>query len=140
VFITNHVLAGALVGNALPPGPAVAAGFASHLAMDNLPHWGECGPLNLPTARKDGVLGLGAIALCAALAPPQRRVGVLAGILGSCLPDTDKIGEHFVGRSPWPATFDRFHKAIQREAPHRFPVEVGAGLTMLLLATWLLRR
>jgi hypothetical protein len=86
------------------------------------------------------VLGLGAIALCAVLSPPERRVNVLAGIFGSCLPDTDKLGEHFVGRSPWPAAFDRFHKAIQREAPDRFPIEVGAGLTMLLLATRLLRR
>lgn len=140
MFITNHVLAGALIGTALRPAPALAAGFVSHLAMDNLPHWGENGPLHLPTARKDGLLGLSAIALCTALTPSANRPAVLAGIVGACLPDTDKIGEHFVGRSPWPAAFDRFHKAIQREAPNRFPIEVGAALTMLALNLRLLPR
>lgn len=135
VFITNHVLAGALIGRALPPVPAVAAGFVSHLVMDNLPHYGEGGgPLHLPTARKDGVLGLAGIALCTALTPPAHRPAVLAGIFGACLPDTDKLGEYFVGRSPWPAAFDAFHKRIQREKTDRFPIEVGAALTMLLLA------
>jgi hypothetical protein len=138
VFITNHVLAGALIGHALPPVPAVLAGFGSHLAMDNLPHYGESGPLHLPTARKDGLLGLTGIAISAALARPDRRVAVLAGILGACLPDTDKLGEHFVGSSPWPVWFDRFHKWLQRESPDRLPIEVGAAAAMLL-ALWQLR-
>jgi hypothetical protein len=141
VFITNHVLAGALIGNVLPPVPAVAAGFASHLAMDNLPHYGEGGgPLHLPTARKDGLLGLAAIAFCTALTPANRRPAVLAGIFGACLPDTDKLGEHFAGSSPWPAGFDRFHKRIQRESPNRFPIEVLAATGLALLATRQLRR
>jgi hypothetical protein len=141
VFITNHVLAGALIGSRLPAPSAVAAGFLSHLAMDNLPHFGYGGgPLHLPTARRDGVLGLAGIALTAAVAPARRRPAVLAGILGACLPDTDKLGEHFVGRSPWPAAFDRFHKRIQREAPHRLPIEVGTGAALLLAALWQIRR
>jgi hypothetical protein len=141
VFITNHVLAGALIGDALPPLPAVVAGFVSHLAMDNLPHYGYGGgPLHLPTARKDGLLGLAGMATVTALARPERRLAVLAGVLGACLPDTDKLGEHFLGRSPWPTAFDRFHQRIQREAPTRFPIEVGAAATMTLLAVVLLRR
>lgn len=141
MFITNHVLAGALIGDALPPVPAVAAGFVSHLVMDNLPHYGEGnGPLHLPTARKDGLLGLAGIAFCVALTPPSRRVSMLAGVFGACLPDTDKLGEHFVGTSPWPVAFDLFHKRIQREATNRFPIEVGAALTMSALAVRLLTR
>ncbi|MDQ1649344.1 MAG: hypothetical protein QOG60_1401 [Frankiaceae bacterium] len=141
VFITNHVLAGALIGDALPPVPAVAVGFVSHLVMDNLPHYGGGGaPLHLPTARKDGLLGLLAIAGCTLAATPERRLPVLAGILGACLPDTDKLGEHFVGRSPWPPAFDRFHKRIQREQLNRFPIEVGAALTMSVLVVRLLPR
>jgi hypothetical protein len=141
MFITNHVLAGALIGSALPPVPAVAAGFVSHLVMDNLPHYGEGGgPLHLPTARKDGVLGLAGIAFCTALTPSGKRPAVLAGIFGACLPDTDKLGEHFVGRSPWPPAFDRFHKRIQREALNRFPIEVGAAVAMGLAAARLLPR
>ena len=135
VFITNHVLAGALIGNALPPVAAVAVGFASHLAMDNLPHYGRGdGQLHLPTARKDGLLGLTGIAVCATLARPERRIAVLAGIFGACLPDTDKLGEHFAGRSPWPARFDRFHKRIQREARNRMPIEVATATGLLLVA------
>ena len=112
MFITNHVLAGALIGDALPPVPAFAAGFVSHLLMDNLPHYGEGGgPLHLPTARKDGLLGLVAIAGCTLAAAPESRLPVLAGILGACLPDTDKLGEHFAGRSPWPPAFDRLSKS-----------------------------
>ena len=141
MFITNHVLAGALIGRALPPVPAVAAGFVSHLAMDNLPHYGAGGgPLHLPTARKDGVLGLAGIAFCTALTPAEKRPAVLAGIFGACLPDTDKLGEYFVGRSPWPPAFDRFHKRIQRESLNRLPIEVVAATSMVLAATRLLRR
>jgi hypothetical protein len=102
--------------------------------MDSLPHYGEGGPVHLPTARKDGLLGLAGIAFCTALTPASKRPAVLAGIFGACLPDTDKLGTHFVGRSPWPAAFDAFHKRIQREALNRFPIEVGSALTMSLLA------
>ncbi|HSP37134.1 MAG TPA: hypothetical protein VLR26_05225 [Frankiaceae bacterium] len=141
MFITNHVLAGALIGSLLPPVPAVAVGFASHLVMDNLPHYGEGGgPLHLPTARKDGLLGLAGIAFCTVLTPAARRPGMLAGIFGACLPDTDKLGDHFIGRSPWPAGFDRFHKWIQREAPNRLPIEVLTGTGLALLAIRQLRR
>lgn len=140
MFITNHVLAGALIGSALRPVPAVAAGFASHLVMDNLPHYGEGGgPLHLPTARKDGLLGLAGIAFCTALAPAPKRPAVLAGIFGACLPDTDKLGQHFIGRSPWPHAFDRFHQRIQREATNRLPIEVATALGLALVATRLLR-
>ncbi len=140
MFITNHVLAGAVIGTRLPPGKALIAGFASHLAMDNLPHWGVTGPLPLTVAKRDGVIGLANLAACAALASREQRVGVLAGMFGACLPDTDKIGEHFAGRSPWPARFDEFHERLQREAPHRVPHEVLAGLALAALAFTLMRR
>ncbi len=140
MFITNHVLAGAAIGTQLSPGKALIAGFASHLAMDNLPHWGKSGPFPLEVAKKDGYLGLANIAACVALAGTHQRLSVLAGITGACLPDTDKIGEHFAGRSPWPQGFDAFHKWLQREAPHRLPHEVLAGLGLATLAMTLIRR
>ena len=140
MFITNHVLAGAAIGTQLPPGKAAVAGFASHLAMDNLPHWGVVGYFPLTAAKRDGVLGLGLMAACTALAPRSTRLSVLAGIFGACLPDTDKIGEHFAGQSPWPERFDDFHKWLQRESPHRIPHEVLAGVGLAALAGTLLRR
>jgi hypothetical protein len=139
MFITNHVLAGAAIGSRLPLGKALVAGFASHLAMDNLPHWGVTGPLPLTIAKRDGVIGLVGIAVCTAAASPSRRLGVLAGIFGACLPDSDKLGEHFGSGSPWPAKFDEFHKWLQREAPHRIPHEALAGVGLLTLAVLLSR-
>ena len=81
------------------------------------------------------------MAACTALAgKEQAGCGVLAGMFGACLPDTDKIGEHFAGRSPWPARFDDFHKWLQREAPHRIPHEVLAGIGLATIAATLLSR
>ncbi len=134
------MLAGSVIGTRLPPGRAFVAGFASHLLMDNLPHWGVTGAFPLTAAKRDGVLGLGLLTLCGALAKPEQRLSVLSGMCGACLPDTDKIGEHFAGRSPWPARFDEFHKWLQREAPHRVPHEVLAGVGLATLAFTLLRR
>jgi hypothetical protein len=140
LFITNHVLAGAAIGTRLSPGKAFVAGFASHLAMDNLPHWGVRGPFPIKAAKRDGVLGLANIAVLAALASKEKRLPALAGITGACLPDTDKIGQHFVGKSPWPQKFDDFHKWLQRESPERIPHEVLAGIGLLSVAVTLLRR
>ena len=134
------MLAGAAIGTQLPPAKAFVAGFASHLAMDNLPHWGVPGPLPIKEAKRDGWLGLANLAACAALAKPEQRVSVLAAMTGACLPDTDKIGEYFFGWSPWPARFDRFHQWLQREAPHRLPHEVLAGVGLATIAALLLRR
>lgn len=42
--ITNHILAGALIGLALPdPVVAIVVAFVSHFAMDALPHFGYAG-------------------------------------------------------------------------------------------------
>jgi hypothetical protein len=110
--------------------------------MDALPHWGtgpNTEPEWLPVARKDGVAGLAAMALLTAAAPAGRRLSVLAGMTGACLPDTDKVGRYFVGRSPWPAHFDRFHEAIQNEARHRLPREVATAAVLTAVGTLLLR-
>src|ERR1700675_3735019 len=50
MFITNHVLAGTLAGTALRRRPVLAfcVGFATHIAMDMTPHWGN------PTLERDG--------------------------------------------------------------------------------------
>ncbi|MBX6391389.1 MAG: hypothetical protein IRZ08_20775 [Frankia sp.] len=143
MIISSHVGAGALVGMATRrPGVALAAGFLSHLAMDALPHWGlgpNTEPLWLPIAKKDGVAGLAAMALLTASAPAGARVAVLAGMTGACLPDTDKIGRFFVGRSPWPARFDRFHEAIQNESKDCLGREVAVAAALTVLSAAALR-
>jgi hypothetical protein len=132
MLVTNHVLSGALIG-AVTRRPAVAftAGIASHFALDATPHWGDWGEdksVFLRVAIRDGLTGLAVMGVAAALAPKQARVAVIAGMTGAALPDLDKPAILFFGRSPFPRAIDKFHAEIQREARHRFPLEVKAGL------------
>jgi hypothetical protein len=135
VLVTNHVLSGVLIGAVIKrPLPAFAVGVASHFVLDSLPHWGERGidkQRFLRIARTDGLTGLAAMAAFATIAPPERRVAVLASMAGAALPDLDKPARLWFGRSPWPAAVNRFHGRIQNEAPDRFPRELT---TMGLLA------
>src|SRR2546423_7828887 len=108
MLVTNHVAAGAAIGALLHRRPALAfaAGVASHLAMDCLPHWGlPRGPEShdrfLEAAKKDGLPGLAAIA---ALSGPATglRAGVPRGIPGATLLDADKPARHSFDRTPVP--------------------------------------
>jgi hypothetical protein len=134
VLITSHVLSGALIGAAVRrPLPAFALGVVSHFALDALPHWGEWGSQRrfLRVAVPDGLAGLAAIGIVAAATPPEHRTAVVAGMTGAALPDLDKPAVLWFGRSPFPGAVDRFHSAIQDEAPDRFRLEmtVMAALT-----------
>jgi hypothetical protein len=138
MFITNHVLAGTLAGTALRRRPvlAFAAGFATHVAMDMIPHWGD------PTigrdgfyavAKRDGMLGLGVLALVTAAGLPP-RTALVAGIAGAAVLDADKPAEFFFGFNPFPDWLNRFHKRIQRESPEGMQTEVVAGVTLATIA------
>jgi hypothetical protein len=74
-----------------------------------------------------------------ALAPPDARLSVLAGMAGAALPDLDKPSIVFFGRSPWPRAVDRFHLRIQDEAPHRLKYELAAAALFFAAAAALLR-
>jgi hypothetical protein len=139
VLITNHVLSGALIGAAVRrPLPAFALGVVSHFALDAMPHWGEWGSQRrfLRVAVPDGLAGLAAIGIIAAATPPERRTAIVAGMTGAALPDLDKPAVLWFGRSPFPGAVDRFHSAIQDEAPDRFRLEmtVMTALTAASLA------
>lgn len=138
VLVTNHVLAGALIGRALArhPAGAFAAGVASHFLMDACPHWGTPADQQsydafLRVARCDGCAGLAAMALSAGLAPGGSRKAAVAGMVGGAVVDADKPAEHFLGINPFPVWFQRFHKRIQREAPDRLRLEVAVGAALL---------
>lgn len=114
----------------------------SHFVLDAIPHWG-CEPEDmLRVAVPDGLIGLAAITAVARTASPERRVAVLAGVFGACLPDIDKPSELFFGRSPFPRWFDRFHAVIQHERDHRWGREVvtAAGMAVLAGVVLLARR
>ena len=88
----------------------------------------------------DGLLGLAAIAAIARATPPDRRLPVLAGIFGACLPDLDKPGRQFFGRSPFPRWFDAAHARIQDEEVHRFTVELASAAVFTVALVALLPR
>ncbi|MEO7979462.1 MAG: hypothetical protein ABI807_00955, partial [Sporichthyaceae bacterium] len=94
----------------------------------------------MKVAVPDGLLGLTAIGVIARAAPRDRLVPVLAGIVGACLPDLDKPGRQFFGRSPFPRWFDAVHARIQDEEVHRFTVEVAAAAVFSVALVALLPR
>ncbi len=139
MLITNHVMSGALLG-AVAPGPvsAFVVGVASHFALDTVPHWGDESKF-LRVAVVDGLIGLSAMGTIALTTSPERRLRVVAGMLGACAPDADKPSGVFFGRSPFPAALDDWHKRIQRESPRRMPQEVIVAAAGALLVRWALR-
>jgi hypothetical protein len=144
MFITNHVLAGTLAGTALRRRPvlAFAAGFATHVVMDMTPHWGNPSIGRdgfYAVAKRDGILGLGVLALVTAAGVPP-RTALLAGIAGAAVLDSDKPSEYFFGFNPLPRWLDQFHQRIQRESPEGMRTEVVAGVALATIATAVLIR
>jgi hypothetical protein len=141
MLVTNHVLSGAVIGAAVRrPVPAFILGVASHFVLDATPHWGKFGAKLMRVAVPDGLTGLAMMGAMAAVAPPDRRAAVLAGMTGAALPDLDKPSMVAFGRTPFPRVVDDFHKAIQREEPRRAHYEVLAALLFASIALALLRR
>jgi hypothetical protein len=142
VLITNHVVAGAVIG-AVTQGPAsaFALGIVSHAVMDAVPHWGHPDyDVFIKVAVVDGLVGLATMAALAQASPPGRRAAVVAGMLGACFPDSDKPSTLFFGGSPFPAWVDEVHKRIQNEAQERMPFEAIGGLLGAIAVHALLRR
>lgn len=145
MFVTNHVLAGALIGRAMARHPvgAFAVGVVTHFAMDACPHYGDgaasiTSPEFIRVARCDGCAGLSAMALAAGLSPRRSRRAVVAGMLGGAVVDSDKPCEYFFGWNPWPEWWNALHKRVQNEQPHRLPHEVAVGALLAVLVWKLL--
>jgi hypothetical protein len=143
MLLTNHVLSGAVIGAvARRPGPAFAAGVASHFVLDAIPHWGDWESKRhfLRVATRDGLASLAVMGVLTAAASADRRLAVLAGMAGAALPDADKPTKLWFGWSPWPRAVDRFHSGIQRESRRRVYVEVLAASMLVPAALIAVRR
>lgn len=144
MFITNHALAGAIIGRTVRrPVLAFGLGVASHLGMDLVLHYGRQGiewDDFVEIARVDGTIGLGVCAAALAAAPRSVRPAVAAGIAGACLIDMDKAGRYFIGRSPFPAAVDRFHGRIQNEREIGGLVEAAVALALAVALVQGVRR
>lgn len=135
MFVTTHVLVGALVGARIRSRAiAYGVGVLSHFVLDAVPHWGAVGDHDefMRVAVRDGLGGLAALVAVAALSPEEYRRSVLAGAIGAATPDLDKPFEEITGRQLWPRPVDWFHGIIQRESPERMRQELvtvaGAAL------------
>jgi hypothetical protein len=143
MFITNHVLSGALIGLAAPRRPAAVAVVAagSHFVLDSVPHWGNKDrTVFRKVAIVDGLIGLATMRAVMGAVPRGTRVAVLAGMLGAAFPDSDKPAEMFFGRSPFPERVDLLHARIQRESSHGIRTEIRAALAMVVavrVLSWL---
>lgn len=135
MFVTNHVLSGVLIGRLLKrrPGAALLAGVASHLILDAVPHWGcirsQAGGTErfLTVAKRDGVLGLVAMAAAALAVERPARTATVAAMTGAVLLDLDKPFLHFLGLNPFPAVVQKLHEQIQNESPDGLPNELRFG-------------
>jgi hypothetical protein len=140
MFITNHVLAGAVIGLVAPRRPVTVALVAagSHFVLDSVPHWGiEDDAKFRKVAVVDGLIGLATMRAVMSAVPRGTRVTVLAGMLGAAFPDADKPALMFFGRSPFPPAVDRFHSRIQREAVRGIRTEARAALGFVIAVRFL---
>jgi hypothetical protein len=140
MFVTNHVLAGVLIGQAMPGRPvaAFAAGVGSHLVLDAAPHWGcdfrSPGGAErfLKAATRDGVLGLAAMAAVTAAVSRESRLSTVAAMAGAAFLDLDKPLEHFFGIRPFPKLVTRIHKGVQNESVDGMGKELAYGIGFAL--------
>jgi hypothetical protein len=148
MFVTNHVLSGVVIGRAFERRPLAAflAGVGSHLVLDAMPHWGcdfavEGGEERFfQAARRDGLLGLAAMATVALSVDRKARLSTVAAMAGAVLLDLDKPIEHFLGISAFPEVVSRIHRGLQNESPKGMPNEVAYGIVFALADTMIIAR
>jgi hypothetical protein len=137
MFVTNHVLSGVVIGRLLERRPVTAfvVGVGSHLALDMVPHWGceTCSTdgrqLFLRYAKRDGLVGLLAMACVTGAVDRRARVATLAAMAGAAVLDADKPMMHFLGRNPFPMAVRRIHARAQNESLEGMPNEILFGLS-----------
>jgi hypothetical protein len=135
MFVTNHALAGVMIGRALPRRPfsAFLVGVGSHLVLDSIPHWGcdmegsEASDGFLRVARRDGLLGLATFGVMTLMTERRLRAATLAAMAGSVLLDLDKPFDYFFGTSPFPEWVGQLHGWVQRELPGGLRLELIYG-------------
>jgi len=79
-------------------------------------------------ARRDGVLGLAALAAAAVAVDRKARPAVIAAMAGAALLDLDKPMQHFFGVYPFPRAVRRIHSWVQNESPSGLGNEVTFGV------------
>src|SRR5262245_53491711 len=155
MILSTHAIVGAAIASFLPSHPTTAfvLGFASHFALDAIPHWDypirsasvnpEIGaPLTLDRALlrdvvvigSDGLLGL--LAALLLFASSNGLWSILLGALGAMLPDPlQTIHAHFP-HEPL-RTLQRFHRWIHTDKEIKNDIILGVGSQVALVAVML---
>ena len=152
MILSTHAVVGAAIASFLPSHPAAAfvLGFASHFALDAVPHWDY--PIHSPsvdpkigaplkfdrallrdavTIGSDGLFGL--IAALFLFASPQTQGVILLGALGAMLPDALQFVH---ARFPYEPlrTLQRFHRRMHTDKEIKQHVVLRIGSQVLLVA------
>lgn len=87
---TAHLVTGAALGRRLHPVLALAAGLASHIVLDAIPHWNYTGWRPYSDAMlADAIVG-SVLVIAIALAAP-RPWGALVGAAGGIFPEVERM-------------------------------------------------
>ena len=151
MILSTHALVGAAIASFVPSHPAAAfvLGFASHFALDAIPHWDYpirsasvnpkiCAPMkfdralfhDVVTIGSDGFFGL-VIALFLFASPATQWVALL-GALGAMLPDALQFLHARLPHEPL-RTLQRLHRWAHSERELKDQVLLGVGSQLLLV-------
>lgn len=136
---TTHALVGGLAGALTGyPGAAFAAGVATHVLLDVLPHQDEERTLYIIAD------ACGALAVLA-LAVAVRNMSLAAGVIGGVLPDLENVPEIVFRREGGRKIFPSHWRAHDTAAGRRWAaletvvlLAAAAGLALVLRGTGLL--
>ncbi len=124
---TNHVTTGALIGTVVAnPFLALSLAFASHFALDSLPHWDHPGPKNsrsfILALSMDCGLAAGVLLAILVLAPPSQALLIAACGVAGASPDLMWFSHwlrELQGKPKKPLNLiERFHARIQKYAKY----------------------
>lgn len=124
---TNHVTTGALIGAIITnPFLALPLAFASHFALDSLPHWDYPGPNNsrsfVMALSIDCGLAASVLIAILFLAPPSQALLIAACGVAGASPDLMWFSHwlrELQGKPKKPLNrIEKFHARIQKYAKH----------------------
>jgi hypothetical protein len=151
MILSTHAIVGGALASLFPSHPVlvVAAGFASHFAIDAIPHWdyklrsisvaaGARNQLRLtgPLLRDLGLIGFDAsagMALALVLFATPATAGAIAlGAIAAMLPDPLQLAHSLYPREPL-ISLQRFHRWIHTKRQLSWPMGVSSQVLFAVL-------
>ena len=151
MILSTHAVVGAAIASFVPahPAAAFALGFASHYALDAIPHWDYpttspsmdpkiCGPLRVDRAFLRDAITIGADAFLGTVvafllfASPQTQWVVLLGAFAAMLPDALQFLHARFPHEPL-KTLQRLHRWAHTERQIKDRVFVGVSSQLALV-------